>query len=138
MSGSEDVVSYKITGERQRKRQRTLGRVVRDELDDGRALVELWMSIAMDPARTTTERLRASELLADRGWGKAANFVAQEGDPLGLEDLRESAEEFTRSISRLAAVRSEGTDPPAAPERPSEPGAVGDVPPVALAAVRET
>ena len=81
--------------------------------DEGMAIVELWWSIANDPMRRDSDRLEASRLLADRGWGKAANYVAQEGDPLGLEDATFAAEEFRRSILRLAPGEPEAG---AAPE----------------------
>jgi hypothetical protein len=57
--------------------------------EDGMPLVELWLSIAMDPLRRDADRLRASELLADRGWGKAAAFQPIEVDnPLGLQNRK--------------------------------------------------
>jgi hypothetical protein len=72
------------------------------------ALVELWLSIAMDPQRRDRDRLEASRLLVDRGWGKAAAFQPiDEDDPLGLGDLEEAAEEFMRRIDRLAASQDE-------------------------------
>ena len=43
------------------------------------ALAELWWSIAQDPMQRTSDRLEASRLLADRGWGKAAAYQPQEG-----------------------------------------------------------
>jgi uncharacterized protein DUF5681 len=69
---------------------------------DGLPLVELWWSIAQDPMRRDSDRLEASRLLADRGWGKAANFERLEGDPLGLVDAEAAAEEFRAAILRLA------------------------------------
>jgi hypothetical protein len=66
------------------------------------ALVELWWSIAQDPMQRTSDRLVASRLLADRGWGKPANFEPLEGDPLGLEDVEAAAEAFRVKIMRLA------------------------------------
>jgi hypothetical protein len=65
-------------------------------------LVELWWSIASDPMRRDADRLEASRLLADRGWGKAAVFAPQEGDPFDLSDAEQTAEEFTAAILRLA------------------------------------
>jgi hypothetical protein len=35
------------------------------------ALVQLWWDIARDETRRDRDRLEASRLLADRGWGKA-------------------------------------------------------------------
>jgi len=40
--------------------------------------------------------------LADRGWGKAAVYEPQEGDPLDFAALEGAAEEFRASILRLA------------------------------------
>jgi hypothetical protein len=54
---------------------------------------------ARDETRRDSDRLEASRLLADRGWGKAVNFEPVEGDPLGLEDV-EAAEESTRAYGR--------------------------------------
>jgi hypothetical protein len=46
------------------------------------ALVELWWQIAQDPLQRTRDRLEASWLLADRGWGKAPAYAAiEEGNP---------------------------------------------------------
>ena len=53
--------------------------------------------------RRDADRLRASELLAERGWGKAPAFAAiEEADPLGLEDAERAAEEFRAKFLRLA------------------------------------
>ncbi len=49
------------------------------------ALAQLWWDIATDETRRSSDRLEASKLLADRGWGKAAVFSPQEGDPLDWE-----------------------------------------------------
>jgi hypothetical protein len=48
--------------------------------EEGMKLVEFWLSIMEDPMRRDSDRLEASRLLADRGWGKAAAFAPQEGD----------------------------------------------------------
>ena len=50
--------------------------------EDGHKLAEFWLSIMDDPMRRDSDRLEASKLLADRGWGKAAVFAPQEGVPL--------------------------------------------------------
>jgi hypothetical protein len=70
--------------------------------EDGMALVELWWGIAQDPMQRTRDRLEASKLLADRGWGKAAVCAPQEGDPFDLAEAEAGAEEFRRMILRLA------------------------------------
>jgi hypothetical protein len=62
-------------------------------------LAELWWSIARDASQKASDRLEASRLLADRGWGRAAEFKPIEGDdPLGLEEARE------RLLAKLASV----------------------------------
>ena len=66
------------------------------------ALAELWWSIARDPMQRTSDRLEASRLLADRGWGKAPTFEPLEGDPLDLAALEGAAEEFRAKILKLA------------------------------------
>jgi hypothetical protein len=70
--------------------------------EDGLPLVQLWWDIAQDPMQRTSDRLVASRLLADRGWGKPADFEPLDGDPLGLEDVEAAAEEFRAKILRLA------------------------------------
>jgi hypothetical protein len=68
------------------------------------ALVQLWWDIARDETRRDSDRLEASRLLAERGWGKAPTFAAiEEGDPLDLADAEKAAEEFTAKILRLAS-----------------------------------
>jgi len=66
------------------------------------ALAQLWWDIARDETQRSSDRLNASKLLADRGWGKAAVFSPQEGDPLDLAALEGAAEEFRANILRLA------------------------------------
>jgi hypothetical protein len=70
--------------------------------EDGMKLVEFWLSIMEDPMRRDSDRLEASRLLADRGWGKAANFEPLESDPLDLGDVERAAAEFRAKIMRLA------------------------------------
>ena len=87
-------------------RPKGLARATRELVgEDGMALVELWWQIAQDPMQRTRDRLEASKLLADRGWGKAAVFAPQEGDPFDLEEVEAAAEEFRAMILRLAPDR---------------------------------
>jgi hypothetical protein len=53
----------------------------------------------------TSDRLVASRLLADRGWGKPATFESLEGDPLGLADAEAAAEAFRAKVLRHIEVR---------------------------------
>jgi hypothetical protein len=76
------------------------------------ALAQLWWDIARDETRRDADRLRASELLADRGWGKAPTFAAiEEDDPLDLANLEAAAEHFRTSILRLADDSQSDTEP---------------------------
>jgi hypothetical protein len=71
--------------------------------EDGMALAELWWDIARDETRRDRDRLAASRLLADRGWGKAPTYAAiEEADPLDLANLEQAAEDFRAAILRLA------------------------------------
>lgn len=76
--------------------------------EDGGKLAEFWWSIVQDTSRRDSDRLEASRLLAERGWGKSVAFTAQEGDPLGLSDIEDAAEQFRRSVIRLADPAVEG------------------------------
>jgi hypothetical protein len=70
--------------------------------EDGMALAELWWDIARDETRRDRDRLEASRLLADRGWGKAPTYAAiEEGDSLDLAALEQAAEEFRARILAL-------------------------------------
>lgn len=67
--------------------------------DDGLKLAEFWVSIYEDTNAKMADRLEASRLLADRGWGKAASFAPiEEDDPLGLTGAHD------RLVERLARV----------------------------------
>jgi hypothetical protein len=85
-------------------RPKSLAKATRELVgEDGMKLAELWWSIAQDETRRDSDRLEASRLLAERGWGKAPAYAAmEEADPLGLEDAYEAAEEFRAKILRLA------------------------------------
>jgi hypothetical protein len=89
-------------------RPKGLAKATRDLVgEDGMALAQLWLQIAMDPMRRDTDRLRASELLADRGWGKPAAFQPiEEDDPLGLADLEASAESSVAGSTASASSRN--------------------------------
>jgi L-rhamnose isomerase len=78
--------------------------------EDGLALPQIWWDIARDETRRDRDRLEASRLLADRGWGKAASFEPVEGDPLDLGDVEKAAEEFRRKVMRLAESQNPDSD----------------------------
>jgi hypothetical protein len=91
-------------------RPQGLARATRELVgEDGKKLTELWWSIAQDSMQRTSDRLEASKLLADRGWGKAGVFQPQEGDPLDLAALEGAAEEFRAKILQLAPEHQPAT-----------------------------
>ena len=62
-------------------RPRGLARIIRELVgDDGRQIAEFWLATMSNPTARLAERLEASRLLADRGWGKAAK-----GEPTAEE-----------------------------------------------------
>jgi len=78
--------------------------------DDGRLIAEFWRDTMADPTCRMADRLEASRLLAERGWGKAAALVVvEEEDPLGLSeaDIDLLVTEFKTEVARLAALPDE-------------------------------
>jgi len=90
-------------------KKKGLAQAARAEVgEDGAKLAQFWMGVMLDETRRDSDRLEASRLLAERGWGKAPAFTAMEGDPLGLSDMEQAAEEFRRRVIRLADTGDEG------------------------------
>jgi Family of unknown function (DUF5681) len=87
-------------------RPKGLSRATRELVgEDGMKLVQLWWDIARDETRRDRDRLEASKLLADCGWGKAAVFAPQEGDPFNLAEVEAAAKEFRQKVLQLASDR---------------------------------
>ena len=99
-------------------RPQGLARATRELVgEDGMALARLWWDIARDETRRDSDRLEASRLLADRGWGKAPTYAAiEDPDPLDRANLEAAARSFERgfcvwSIGRTRPRRSRQTGP---------------------------
>jgi hypothetical protein len=91
-------------------RARGLSRSVRELVgEDGRLLAELWWSIARDESRRDSDRLRASELLADRGWGKAPAFEPLEGNAFDLADAEAAGRSSRQRFCGLPRPESSRT-----------------------------
>src|SRR4051794_5857935 len=73
--------------------------------EDGMGLAQLWWDIARDGTRRDSDRLEATRLLADRGWGKAPAYAAT----MNLASLQAAAEEFRASIIGLAEPPSDNS-----------------------------
>jgi hypothetical protein len=60
-------------------RPQGLSRATRELIgEDGGPIVEFWASVMNDDGARTTDRLEASRLLAERGWGKAPSHQPAE------------------------------------------------------------
>jgi hypothetical protein len=78
-------------------------------------LAGFWRSIMDDPEARLDHRIEASKLLADRGWGKAADHKPiEDADPLGLDEARATLLEKLSRVDELAARRK-------SPENGSQP-----------------
>jgi hypothetical protein len=61
-------------------RPKGLARATRELVgDDGNKLAEFWFSIMQDETRRDRDRLEASRLLADRGWGQGPCLCGDRG-----------------------------------------------------------
>src|SRR4029450_14005959 len=70
--------------------------------EDGMKLAQFSLSLMGGETRRASDRLEASRLLADRGWGKAPTYAAiEEEDPLDLAGLEQAAEEFRARVFAL-------------------------------------
>jgi len=96
-------------------RPRSLAKITREVVgDDGRAIAEFWLATMNDPAAKLSERLEASRLLADRGWGKPGVF-----EPLEVESglrTRLTIEEIDREIQQLEAEIAARDSPRGGPQ----------------------
>jgi hypothetical protein len=76
-------------------------------------LVRFWLGIVGDEGARTADRLEASRLLADRGWGKAPAFApVEDKDPLDLSAAEQAAERFTAEVLRLVSMDEDGSTKP--------------------------
>jgi hypothetical protein len=87
--------------------------------DDGEKLVRFWAAVMDgDPlpngrVPTVSESLAASKLLAERGWGKPAEFVPiEESDPLQLreDEVDRVVAVFDAKMDELARRRQAASD----------------------------
>ena len=109
-------------------RPKGLAATVRDATDLDQ-LLSMLLGIAADQGCRAADRIRACELLLDRGWGKAATFQPiVDADPLGrseldraildiVEQIRHAAPSAQpiRTDTARAAHRARGTAVPACP-----------------------
>jgi hypothetical protein len=86
-------------------RPRGIARITREKLgEDGEAIVDFWIEAMNDTALNMRERLEASKLLAERGWGKAVAVVlVDDEDNQRDADLEAAVEQFYAEVERLSA-----------------------------------
>lgn len=85
-----------------------LGEAAGDGMDGTDVLVGFWSKIMGDPKEDTALRLRASQYLAERGWGKPPAYApVEDDDPLELNDQQtdDIAAAFDARLDELAARR---------------------------------
>lgn len=99
-------------------RPKGLAKAVRDRLDSAAEstgttgadlLIAFWASVMADKSEDTGLRLKASQFLAERGWGKPAQFVPiEDDDPLEMSDreANEVAASFDNRLDEVAARRN--------------------------------
>ncbi len=78
-------------------------------------LTRFWLNTMADSNADIRIRLAASELLADRAYGKAPMFAPVEGeDPLGLDEeaIHAAVAEFRAQVIRLAPASDTGEAAP--------------------------
>ena len=75
--------------------------------DDGQTIARFWASIMSDSNAKTTDRIEASRLLADRGWGKAPTHEPPLVDDDDTHEIRleAAAKRFNEEVRRLAALQ---------------------------------
>lgn len=102
-------------------RPKGLARKIRDEYgEDGGTLLTVLGVIAHDSRAANSDRIAATKILLERGWGKPPAFAPiEEGDPLELADAEaeEIAAAFDRRVDELAARRERGKPPAPAKTR---------------------
>ena len=100
-------------------RPRGLARITRELVaDDGRPIAEFWLATMNDPGAKLSERLEASRLLADRGWGKADKGEPTAEEMAPTERSNCSAPSFRTGISQSRRHGSVGVQRASASARP--------------------
>ena len=77
------------------KQEKQLAAYIQKKLGGGKIVVDYWVGVMSDAKSRQADRLKASELLANRGWGKPKETLAVEVanglDQLSLEQLVDMA-----------------------------------------------
>ena len=92
--------------------------------DDGELLAQFWLDAMNNTEEPMTARLKASELLVERGYGKAPSFVPiGEEDPLGLkEDIDRGIDSIMDELAVRRQVKAVRPSPNGSVEKTSPNG----------------
>jgi len=71
-------------------------------------IAEFWLATMNDPTAKLSERLEASRLLADRGWGKPSAVDSAEYDDQPVNRVGSMLAEIDQDIERLCAELASG------------------------------
>lgn len=94
---------HALTGQKATTRpQKGIAQLVREATDGGRAIIEVLAAIALDDAAAARDRISASQVLLDRGFGRAVETtLTLSADASGSEALSALAD---AELERLAAT----------------------------------
>ena len=92
--------------------------------DEGEKLILFWLKTMTSAKQPMQSRLKASELLAERGYGKAPSFVPiGEEDPLGLkEDIDRGIDSIMDELAVRRQVKAVRPSPNGSVEKTSPNG----------------
>jgi hypothetical protein len=86
-----------------------LGAAAQGDLTGADILVGFWTSVMVNQAEDTALRLKASQYLADRGWGKPPTYTpVEDEDPLEMtgREADDVAASFDAKLDEVAARRA--------------------------------
>ena len=69
------------------KPEKQLAQYIQKKLKGGQVVVDYWVGVMEDTKQRQADRLKASELLANRAWGKPKEVIQVEAGGDGLEAL---------------------------------------------------
>lgn len=103
-----------LTGQKATTRpQKGIAQLVREATDGGRAIIEVLAGIALDDGAAARDRISASQVLLDRGFGRAVETtLTLSADASGSEALSALAD---AELERLAATLGPGPVVPVSP-----------------------
>lgn len=90
------------------KPEKQLAKYIQKKLGGGQVIVDYWFGVMTSSKARDADRLKASELLASRGWGKPKETLAIEVAGDGLDQL--PLEQLVAMAASWSAMNSEKID----------------------------